>query len=123
LVDQRIGTLHYDYRIIGIRDRNDRRAGMGLRRGGHVREIDTLSLEKSLHPAPEGIATQTADQRRSGSLFRRRDRLIGAFPARKEVHLAARDRLSNLGKSGRARHNVHVDAAGNEYGAHVISSI
>jgi len=26
------------------------------------------------------------------------------------------------GKSRRARHNVHVDAAGNEYGAHIVSS-
>ena len=77
--------------------------------------------EERLQLVAERVLAEPADQRRRCAEFRRGYRLVGALAAGKIQQRGAGDGFADAGMPVGRRHHIHVDAAGNEYAAHVYS--
>jgi hypothetical protein len=105
--------------VVGVGDGDDSRSGLRLRRILHERQIDTLCRQKCSQIAAERILADAPNQRRRGTQLRG-DRLVGALAAGEIQHFASGDDLAELRLPLGRRHHIHIDAAGNEYAAHVV---
>jgi hypothetical protein len=78
----------------------------------------TIVLSAFAMVMPECVGADPADQRGRRAQFGRGHRLVRAFAAGKIKHGFAGDGFADPGMPVGCRHNIHVDATGDEHPPH-----